>query len=230
MRHLTDMSHPTDRTQGFFHQYASDFDAIYSNRNGLVNRVVNHFFRGSMRVRFVKSIEGCDPVEDKTVLDIGCGPGHYAISLATRGAARALGIDFAGGMLEIARQHAELAGVGDRCEFRAADFFEFSPAESFDYTIAMGFMDYMPQPREVVAKVLSLTRNKAFFSFPAAGGLLAWQRKLRYRNRCELFLYTRKELEKMFSQFPGIRFEIERIDRDFFVTASVSAGAAAGAC
>ena len=224
------MSHPTDRTQGFFHQYANDFDAIYSNDRGLVNRLTNRLFRRSMRIRFEKSIEGCHPIEGKTALDIGCGPGHYTISLAMRGAARVLGIDFAGGMLEIARQHAEKAGVGGRCEFRTADFLEFSSAEPFDYTIAMGFMDYMPKPREVVAKVLSLTRDKAFFSFPAAGGLLAWQRQFRYRDRCELFLYTRKQLEQLFTGFQGIRFEIEQIDRDFFVSASVSAGAAARAC
>ncbi len=54
----------------------------------------------------------------------------------------------------------------------------YPPQDVFDYVIVMGFMDYMPDPEKVVAKVLSLTRNKAFFSFPVAGGMLGWQRQI----------------------------------------------------
>jgi len=212
----------TDRTQGFFHQYANDFDAIYSSRGGVVNGILNGVFRKSMKLRYLKTVEGCHPIEGKTVLDVGCGPGHYAITLAQRGAARVLGIDFAEGMLKIAGEHAGAAGVGGRCEFRQADFLTFRPPEPFDYLILMGFMDYMPEPRKVIEKALSLTRSKAFFSFPVEGGLLAWQRKLRYRSRCELYMYTRDQLEKMFSAFPGFHASIEPIARDFFVTAAVT--------
>ncbi len=211
-----------DRTQSFFHSYANDFDAIYSNRNGLVNSVVNRLFRKSMKLRYLKTIEGCDPIEGRSVLDVGCGPGHYSITLAQRGAGRVVGLDFADGMLKLAADHARQAGVGDRCSFQVGDFLTYSPPEPFDYVIVMGFMDYMADPRAVVEKVLSLTRSKAFFSFPVAGGILAWQRKLRYRNRCDLFLYTREQLNSLFSAFPGIRTQIEPAARDFFVTASVA--------
>jgi SAM-dependent methyltransferase len=212
---------PSDRTQGFFHQYANDFDAIYSNRGGLVTGAINSAFRKSMKLRFIRSIEGCQPIEGKTVLDVGCGPGHYSITLARRGAAHVTGLDFAEGMLRIAGEHAAQAGVGDRCRFMTGDFFQYSAAEPFDYVILMGFMDYMAEPRKVIEKALSLTRSKAFFSFPVAGGLLAWQRKLRYRNRCDLFLYTRDQLQELFGSVRGVESEIEPIARDFFVTASV---------
>jgi SAM-dependent methyltransferase len=208
------------RTQGFFHQYAGDFDAIYSTQNGLVNGIVNNVFRKSMKLRFQDSVENCAPIEGKTVLDVGCGPGHYSITLAKRGARRAVGIDFADGMLKIARQHAEQAGVGNRCEFKVADFTTFSADELFDYVIVMGFMDYMSDPRKIIEKALSLTRSKAMFSFPVAGGILGWQRSLRYRSRCDLFLYRREELEKLFSAFPEVKVSIDQIARDFFVTAS----------
>ncbi len=217
---------PAERTQGFFHRYAGDFDAIYSNRGGLVNGVVNRLFRRSMKLRYLKTIEGCHPIEGKTVLDVGCGPGHYAITLAQRGAAHVLGIDFADGMLRIAAEHARASGAGGRCEFRQADFLTFCPPETFDYVILMGFMDYMPEPAKVVEKALSLTRARAFFSFPVEGGVLAWQRKLRYRSRCELYMYTREQLERLFSAFPGIDTRIEPIARDFFVTASKAAPSA----
>ena len=46
-------------------------------------------------------------------------------------------------------------------------------------------------PRSGDRKILSLTANTAFFSFPLNGGLLAWQRKLRYRRRCALYMYLK---------------------------------------
>jgi hypothetical protein len=126
-----------------------------------------------------------------------------------------LGIDFAEGMLRLATEHAERVGVADRAEFRKADFYAFSADQRFDYLILMGFMDYMPDP------ALSLTRSKAFFSFPADGGWLAWQRRKRYQKRCDLFLYTEDQIRKLFAGFPGIEAGIDPISRDFFVTASV---------
>jgi len=207
-----------DRTQAFFHQYANDFDAIYGNQNGPFNSVVNRLFRKSMRLRFEKSIAGCDPIEGKSVLDVGCGPGHYSITLAQRGAAKVVGIDFAEGMLQIATEHARKVGVGEACRFMVADFYAYPPEELFDYVIVMGFMDYMPDAEKVVAKVLSLTRNKAFFSFPVAGGILGWQRALRYKKRCDLFLYTEDQLKHIFSHFPEATATIEPASRDFFVT------------
>jgi 2-polyprenyl-3-methyl-5-hydroxy-6-metoxy-1,4-benzoquinol methylase len=176
-----------------------------------------------MKLRFVKSVEGCNPIQGKTVLDVGCGPGHYSITLAQRGARQVVGLDFADGMLEIATRHAAAAGVGDRCRFMVGDFLTHDPPEPFDYVIVMGFMDYMGDPRKVIRKVLSLTRSKAFFSFPAAGGILAWQRKLRYKSRCDLFLYTEPQLRELFASFPGVKTTIEPIARDFFVTMDVAA-------
>jgi 2-polyprenyl-3-methyl-5-hydroxy-6-metoxy-1,4-benzoquinol methylase len=209
-----------DRTQTFFHQYANDFDAIYGNQNGFMDSIVNRLFRKSMKLRYEKTIEGCNPIDGKSVLDIGCGPGHYSITLAQRGASRVIGIDFAEGMLQLATDHARKVGVGDRCKFRVADFYKYPPEELFDYVVVMGFMDYMPDAQKVMEKVLSLTRSKAFLSFPAAGGLLAWQRKLRYQKRCDLFLYTQEQLKRIFSKFPEVKATIEPISRDFFVTLS----------
>ena len=211
-----------DRTQDFFHRYADGFDAIYSNQTSPVNGIVNRVLRRSMKLRFLKSIEGCDLIKGKSVLDVGCGPGHYSITLAQRGAARVLGLDFAEGMLDLARQHAKRAGVAEKCQFVAGDFLSYRFSETFDYVIVMGFMDYMKEARAVVEKVLSVTSLQAFFSFPVAGGILAWQRKLRYRNRCDLFLYTQANLENLLGSFSGVEFQIERIARDFFVTASPS--------
>jgi ubiquinone/menaquinone biosynthesis C-methylase UbiE len=207
----------SDRTSEFFDRYAVDFDSIYGNDNRALERITNRLFRRAMLVRFKKTLAGCQPADGRTVIDIGCGPGHYGIALARAGAARILGLDFAAGMLKIARQRADAAGVAQRCSFVLGDFLTHPIPERFDFAIVMGFMDYVRDPRPVVERVLSIARRRAFFSFPKAGGPLAWQRKWRYRNRCDLFLYRAEEIQGLLSP-TGASFSIESIGRDFFVT------------
>jgi SAM-dependent methyltransferase len=214
------MSAVRNRAAQFFDDYAGDFDAIYGNRNAGFNRIVNRLFRKAMRLRYEKTLEGCRPIEGRSVLDIGCGPGHYGIALARAGAARVLGIDFAPGMVRLAEGHAREAGVGHVCRFVEADFLAYPLERAYDYSVAMGFMDYVADPERVVSKALSVTRSRAFFSFPKDGGVLAWQRKLRYRNRCELYMYSRDRIEKLLGRLAPGRYTIESADRDFFVTVS----------
>lgn len=209
------------RTADFFDAYAGDFSAIYGTSNSPFNRVINSLFRKSMKLRFLKTIEGCDPIEGATVLDVGCGPGHYSVALARRGAASVYGVDFAPGMIELSRRHAREAGVEDRCRFETADFMEFGGDERFDYCVAMGFMDYMGEPRRIIEKVTALATRRAFFSMPRDGGFLAWQRKVRYRRRCDLYLYTQERIGELFDGV-GQRVRIEPISRDYFVTVEMA--------
>src|ERR1700733_7247835 len=134
------------RTASFFDTYAKDFSAIYGNENTPVNAVVNRMFRKSMMLRYERTLAGCTPIEGKTVIDIGCGPGHYSAALAGRGPARVLGVDFAAGMIDIAKKRAETAGVTDRCTFTLGDFLEVTGDEQFDYAIVMGFTDSIEDP------------------------------------------------------------------------------------
>ena len=202
----------------FFDGYSHDFNAIYGKNNSSFDKIINRIFRKSMRLRYVKSLEGCEPIKGASVLDVGCGPGHYSVALGLKQAGRVLGIDFADGMIELARTHAEKAGVSSRCEFVAADFMTYPFKGKFDYCIVMGFMDYMKDARSVVERVLSLARSKAFFSFPDAAGILAWQRTLRYRRRCDLFLYSRDQIESLLREVGCRKTSVEKISRDFFVT------------
>ena len=208
------------RTANFFDQYASDFSAIYGNDNTPVNAVVNRLFRKSMMLRYERTLAGCNPIEGQTVIDIGCGPGHYGVALAQRGAARVLGVDFAAGMIDIAKKRAERAGVADRCTFTLGDFLEVTGEEQFDYAVVMGFMDYIEDPLALMKKVLKVCRGKAFFSFPADGGVLAWQRRMRYKSRCALYLYTEPQIRSLVSSL-GVKASVEPISRDYFVTLSV---------
>jgi ubiquinone/menaquinone biosynthesis C-methylase UbiE len=213
---------PEKEVAEFFDAYSDRFNAIYGNKNSLINSAVNRLFRKSMRLRFDYTIGGCQPIEGKTVVDIGCGPGHYSIRLANMGAQNTLGLDFAPGMIEIAKKNAERAGVGGLCQFVYGDFLSYSFNRKFDCAIVMGFMDYIEQPAKVIDKVLAITSDKAFFSFPVGGGILAWQRTQRYKNRCKLFLYTEEDLRRLFAGRKCRKIEIQKISRDFFVTVYVT--------
>ena len=204
----------------FFDGYSRDFNTIHGSENTPFNRLIDRVFRKSMWLRYTKSLEGCEPIEGRSVLDVGCGPGHYSVALALKGATRVFGIDFAHGMIELAQKNAEQAGMERRCEFVTVDFMTYPFEEVFDYSIVTGFMDYVRDARPVVERVLSLTRFKAFFSFPVAGGLLSWQRRLRYRSRCDLFLYNRDQVERLFRDLRCTQAKVERISRDFLVSVS----------
>jgi 2-polyprenyl-3-methyl-5-hydroxy-6-metoxy-1,4-benzoquinol methylase len=202
----------------FFDSYAHDFDAIYGHKNSFINRLINYFFRKSMRLRYRKTIEGCLPVEGRTALDVGCGPGHYCIALARRGIGEVWGIDFAPAMIELAQQKAKAAGVNERCRFITGDYLVYKFDRIFDYCVLTGFMDYIADPERVIDKTLSLTSSKAFFSFPAAEGFLAWQRRVRYKKKCDLYMYNREGIEKLFLGKSCRDIKIEKISRDYFVT------------
>ena len=202
----------------FFDNYATDFDEIYGSKHTLLNKFINHYFRASMRIRFEKTIEGCYPIDGMTVIDIGCGSGHYVINLALRGAEQIVGLDFSQEMLNLATWRARQKKVSQTCSFINADFSDYADKAKFDYSIIMGFMDYVEDPSWVISKVIAVTSQKAFFSFPLRGGVLAWQRKIRYSRKCPLHLYSFQEVQDLFHEK---NVSIEQIARDLFVTLKV---------
>lgn len=210
----------TRNTAGFFDDYAADFDSLYGVEKNPLSRLISALFRKSMRERFALSIAGCKEPEGKTVLDIGCGPGHYSVALARRGA-RVTGIDFAPGMIELAKELAAKENVSDKCQFVLEDFANWTPPRKYDYSIVAGVMDYIADPHSFITRVLDCTRIGAFFSFPCDGGLLAWQRKLRYRPRCDLFMYREADIERLFADREGIVYTLQRIHRDYFVSVDI---------
>lgn len=206
-----------DGTSGFFDSYADGFDSIYGTGNGIFQRWLNRHLRQSILLRFEYTLAGCLPAEGKSFLDVGCGPGHYSLALAQRGAKEVLGLDFAPAMIELARAKARAAGLEQVCRYEVRDFFQLEDTEVFDSVIMMGFLDYIDDAKSAVAKALKHARSSAFFSFPVSGGFWAWQRKLRYKRKCPLYLYSLEEIQDIFSSLEGVRYKIRKLKRDFWV-------------
>ena len=208
----------TPRPAGeFFDGYAHDFDAIYGGRRGGLGRMLDRVFRRSMLLRYERAIAGCRPSGGCSILDVGCGPGHYDIALARAGAAKVVGVDPAPEMLAIARRRAEQTGVSDVCEYHETEFLQYEPHQRFDYCIIMGVMDYIGEPEPFLRHALRLTKSRVFLSFPKDGGILAAIRRYRYRSRTALHLYRRQQLERVLNTVVPKNFAIDSIARDFFV-------------
>jgi SAM-dependent methyltransferase len=201
----------------FWDSYASDFDAIYGTKNSLFNKSVNALFRKTMKIRFEKTLQTI-PEDKVSVIDIGCGPGHYCFSLAKAGQREILGIDFSEKMIELAKEHAKDSRIEDRVTFEVVNFLEYKPGKKFDYSIMMGFIEYFQNPETIIKKTLDITSRKILISFPVKGGILAYQRKLRYKYKCYLQLYSRDDIRRLFEGLNISSYTIEKIRRDFFVT------------
>lgn len=206
--------------QNFFDEYAYSFDALYGVPNNVLNFIVNPLFRKSMKLRFIKTMQYSEPIEGKSFFDIGCGPGHYSVALAKAGAAKVVGIDFSEEMIKIAESRAAKENASNICEFQVIDIMDHLTPQKFDHSILMGFMDYVKVPEIIISKVIQVTKKSMFISFPNKNGFLAFQRKVRYKKRCPLFLYSEQDLIRLGNQFSPWNFTIEKISRDYFFTLS----------
>lgn len=81
---------------------------------------------------------------DLTVLDIGCGWGGMALTLARDYGARVLGITLSSEQLEEARRRAVEAGVADRVRFELLDY--RSVTEEFDRIVSVGMFEHVGVP------------------------------------------------------------------------------------
>lgn len=101
----------------------------------------------------------------KTVLDVGCGGGILAESMAARGA-RVTGIDLGEAPLAVARLH--LKESGHQVEYRKISTEELArerPA-GFDVVTCMEMLEHVPDPASTVAACATLVRpgGQVFFS------------------------------------------------------------------
>ena len=107
-----------------------------------------------MRAGFVA--EHCR-LEGAKVVDVGCGGGLLAEALVRRGA-RMSGIDLSGAMIEVARLHAEGAGLTIDYRQRSAESLVAEAAGSFDVVTCMEMLEHVPDPASMVGTLGALLR------------------------------------------------------------------------
>jgi len=206
----------------FFSGYAEDFDSIYGDgkpRN-LFNRVIDKLFRQSMYERYKRTIDFLINSGVETVLDVGCGSGRYSLDLAMNGMA-VTGVDLAQEMLNIAQNNSKKAGFENNT-YIAGSYFDVQIDKKHDAAILMGLFDYISNPEELFSKLKKDTDKYILASFPKPGGILGWQRKIRYNMRnCQLFYYSRASLEELMSVSDISNYEIQDNHREYFLIAKL---------
>ena len=82
------------------------------------------------------------------VLDIGCGWGGMAITLAKLEQVEVLGITLSEEQLALARQRAAAAGVADRVQFELIDYRDLAAREAgrFDRIVSVGLFEHVGAP------------------------------------------------------------------------------------
>ncbi|MFN0302827.1 MAG: bifunctional 2-polyprenyl-6-hydroxyphenol methylase/3-demethylubiquinol 3-O-methyltransferase UbiG [Burkholderiales bacterium] len=108
-----------------------------------------------LRLDWIASIA---TLEDARVIDIGCGGGILAESIAKRGA-RVKGIDLAQKPLRVAQLHQLESGVGNLdYEEIAAEAIALREPGSFDVVTCMEVLEHVPDPAQTVAACARLVR------------------------------------------------------------------------
>ena len=110
-------------------------------------------------------IQGLISLEGKRVLDVGCGGGILADSMARRGA-DVLGIDLATKALKVAQLHAieaETQGVSYR-EISAEALAAEQPT-SFDVVTCMEMLEHVPDPSLIVQACADLVKPGGYVFF-----------------------------------------------------------------
>ena len=111
-----------------------------------VRTAPDHFLGDYPRFKFDRFAAALPDVTDKSVLDIGCNAGFYAIEMKRRGAARVVGIDSDDRYLAQARLAAKALGH-DGIEFRRLSVYDVaSLGERFDLVVFMGVLYHLRHP------------------------------------------------------------------------------------
>lgn len=213
---------PDDRKVAkYFHTQAANFDAIYSRNKNAVLRFLDTQLRKDMHRRFDLTFRVCKDVNAKTVLDVGCGSGRYAVEFAKRGVAKVVGLDYAPNMIDIAKQIAAQYNVADKCEFHCIEFLSYKTSCLFDITLAIGVFDYVKDPTAILKEMSRVTRERVIATFPVKWTCRAPVRKIRLGlQKCPVYFFTPQNIEKLFRSTGYRTYDIIYKGQIYFVVAS----------
>ncbi|MFH1741065.1 MAG: class I SAM-dependent methyltransferase [bacterium] len=196
----------------FFDKFARTFDTLYTHGRNPVMQWFDRTFRRDFFIRFSMTFELLGDLSQKSVLDIGCGPGAYMLEALRRKAARVTGIDPAPRMLEIAHDRISANGYSERSTLLQLSFPRDNLRDRFDFAIVMGVLDYVEDPISFMRELKHIVNSKAVISFPSRHWLRTPIRKTRYRIRkCPVFFYDEHEIRNLVQQAGFTQLSLTKI-------------------
>ena len=213
-----------DKVGTYFDKAAVTFDTFYDQKRSAFMQWIDKKFRSDIFGRYYHTFETLGILEEKTVLDIGCGSGPYVVEAARRGAKRVVGLDMAQRMIDLCKKRAAASGVSGKCEFILGTFPADAPEEIFDYSITMGVMDYIADPLEFLKALAKQVQNRAVLSFPSKHWFRTPLRKVRYwLKQCPVYFYKAAQLESLSKEAGFSDIKIKKLPgagMDYFVILS----------
>lgn len=115
-----------------------------------------------LRLQF---IEKHTDLTQKKIIDVGCGGGILAESMAAKGAL-VTGIDLAENVIAIAKQHAKSKNLNIDYQQQDVEQLAAQQAEKFDIVTCMELLEHVPDPGRTIAACAKLVKpeGKLFFS------------------------------------------------------------------
>ena len=210
------------QVKAYWNDTAHQFDAIYTGNKSVVSRSLDRVLRRDIYQRFDWVMEEANDVSGQRVCDFGCGSGRFVAALAQRGA-HVTGVDIAPEMLRIARDVAVKAGVAGRCEFVNADVLDYRIDKPFDLTIAIGFWDYIADPRSRLEVMRAATRGRFLSAWPRYWTWRMPIRKVRLGVLgCPVYFFRRPQVVSLLEQ-AGFRVDSVKVVGQLYCVAATAA-------
>jgi 2-polyprenyl-3-methyl-5-hydroxy-6-metoxy-1,4-benzoquinol methylase len=198
----------------YWNNEADAFESIYTHRKSKLSNMLDSVFRKDMYERYVFTIKHCEPIQDRTFLDVGCGNGLYSLELARKGARKVLGLDISEVMIGLCKDASDKENLSDRCEFVQTDLLAYDDKTKFDVSFGIGLFDYISDPLPVLKKMGELTTDKVILAFPRFWTWRAPIRKARLNARgCDVFFYTQTRIKELLDQAGFKRHEVYKVGK-----------------
>ncbi len=142
------------------------------------------------------------PVPGQSVLDVGCGTGHYLAFFKELGL-KAVGIDASRQMLEVA---SGTLGANVRLYQGDAEKLPFDD-NSFDTVTLITVLEFVPEPQKVLKEAARVARSQIYLGILNKTSLLAVSRRVKGKFRESIYnkakFYSIWEMEAMASRVLG---------------------------
>jgi 2-polyprenyl-3-methyl-5-hydroxy-6-metoxy-1,4-benzoquinol methylase len=204
----------------YWNNEADAFQRIYTHRKSKLSNVLDSVFRKDMYERYLFTLKHCEPIKDRTFLDVGCGNGLYSLELARRGARKVVGLDISEVMIGLCKDASARDHLEDRCFFEQTDLLANEDESKFDVSFGIGLFDYIKDPLPVLKAMRKRTTDKAIAAFPRYWTWRAPIRKVRLNVRgCDVFFYTKPKIKDLLDQAGFARHEIYTVGKLYCVVA-----------
>ena len=97
-------------------------------------------------------------IKDKTLLDVGCSDGYYAIESAKLDAKHVLGTDLDGLRIERAKFAKKILNIKN-VDFKVQNVYDLSQDEKYDIVMALGFLHRIPDMIKFLSKVCEISNT-----------------------------------------------------------------------